>query len=73
MTDYIAVPTGVVKAEFFFLNSPLPANTPISFVISNIGNPASTKPVKVTSVKLFDDKGVLIPELTDNIPTFSMK
>ncbi len=45
-TEMIQVPTGIVVAEFRFLrDTGVQANESIAFVISNIGNPSSTKPV----------------------------
>ena len=67
------VPNGLITAQFSFTNSPLPANTSFTFVISNIGNPPSTKPVQVPSVYLINELGYLVPEITGTLPTFQMQ
>lgn len=60
-------------AEFIFLKETgVQANESIAFVISNIGNPSSTKPVEVKNVTLFDENGVKIVEMTEGIPNFSI-
>lgn len=72
-TEMIQVPTGIVIAEFTFLkDTGVQANESIAFVISNIGNPSSTKPVQVVNVTLFDENGLRIVELIDGIPRFSI-
>ena len=71
--DFIQIPTGLVKSIFTFVTSPLPANTPFAFIISGIGNPASTKPIKIVNVSLYDSSGNLVPEPSAQIPSFSMK
>ena len=67
------MPNGRVQAVFTFSPDPLPADTPFSFVISNIGSPSSTKPVEIDTVDLYAADKSFIPELTNKIPTFSMK
>ena len=60
-------------AEFTFLkNTGVEANETISFVISNIGNPSTTKPVEIKNVTLFDEKKNRIVEMTEGIPKFSI-
>jgi hypothetical protein len=49
LADMKTVPTGTIVAKFTFLQSPIPPNEDIVFVISNILNPKSTKPVEMTT------------------------
>lgn len=45
VANYRAIPNGRVTAVFEFVTSPLPADTPLTFIIGQIGNPHNTKPV----------------------------
>jgi hypothetical protein len=72
-TEIISVPTGIVKATFTFINgSDVKANESVAFVISNIGNPSSTKPVKAKTVTLLNGTDYKIAEMKDDIPNFSI-
>jgi len=39
IANYRAIPNGRVTAVFQFVSSPLPANSPLTFIIGQIGNP----------------------------------
>ena len=68
------MPTGVIVAQFTFRSTVNPPRTEVVFSLAGVKNPDSTKPIELTQpVEIYDEHGLLMREVSEKPPTFSMK